>query len=594
MEFNTIQGLHYTRNPDEAGRMFLTDFQEENAERTIETMPAALSKLSLYYVLDGAYAADAMAGEQKLREIAAENPELYVYGIKANVTNEAYFAREGRNESVSREKLGSFLAAAIDGAPERWMPVFKHMLKTWPRSEYWRVVSDVLCRAYREIAVSDEECIRIVARGLLCEPSSWEAAFDAMMVRAEHFENETIQQFTEAIHFLKKYGKTTKGRNGISIPSDIYSRRGGAMNRAFSAQTNEIKTSLREYVSMELSGNENTLVKSYLYRMLNTGENSKGLSLGELETLYAEDPEAARKKFDETDTYQLQEFEMISSPEIVSWLVERLNSADLGLRGKQLLGYRLSSFCSKAWRARRAPEARQYALKALEEYAPAEDSEGEAVLAGCLHLFAIAAVAPPRTGVEPTEVGGKITALLKLHSTMEVHERSIIDDKRAGGIWINLISNYSLSEGINYALSRIIRSTPTNNADEVINTLTIIADTFGLKGYNTQNALSRAMPHGEFRDMLNNVLALDPEARLFRVDFDFFRRLLPSILDALDKVVATPPIYENYYKEFLGNLHIYCSALDMVKQNKISRPMTRLLEFIEAFSTSGPVLGGAR
>lgn len=577
MEFNTIQGLRFSKKPEYSGKMFLTDFGEEKVRQVIDDIEAALHKLSLYNVMRGAYASTAREGEMRLQAIADDNIELYLYGMKAVMNHDRYFVPENHERYIYRERLGVYLANAINNDPEKWMPIFKHMLQIWPHSKYWRVVNDILCNAYAMIEVSDSECIRLIAGGLLRDPSSWKAAFDAMMIRARSFENETITQFSEVFNFLDIYTQTATGKDGIAIPQDIYSLQQSKMQQAFREQSDERKRELREIGLITLGAN--SLIKSYLSRMFGTSEN--GEDLGELEELLRNDPSAARSRVhDSFNVRTTVGWEKLQSPELVELIGEKMTDQRFSISEKQILGYRLSVFRSKAQNDRDKYEASQTARRILYDYHPADDSDLEFILAGCFKM--LAAASDSIDNVDPRAVKNEMTELLIRHSNMEVNQRRLLDRKQMGGLWRNMTSKYTLNPAIRVSLASMIRDTDLNDAEAVRRIFKIIADTFAPLELSNPRVLWRAVPHEEIKTALHRILALDPVTRRFRVDHDFMCIVLPKILDALESIM-NHEIYNMYYHDIVSHLHIYCSSLDDGELRRIRDSYARILSMVNTF-----------
>lgn len=577
MEFNTIQGLRFSKKPEYSGKMFLTDFEDETAKQVIEEMEAALHKLSLYNIMSGAYASTAQEGEMRLQAIADDNIELYLYGMKAVMTNARYFVPENDTGHIYKECLSVYLANAINGNPEKWMPIFKHILQVWPHSKYWKVVNDILCGAYAMIQVSDAECIRIIASGLLRDPSSWRASFDAMMIRAKSYANETITQFSEVFNFLDIYGQSATGKDGIAIPQDIYSWQQSKMQQAFREQSEEMQQELREIGLITIGSNQ--LIKSYLSRMF--GTSGSGEDLGELEELLRSDPVAARNKV--RDSFNVRAavgWERLQSPELVELIGEKMTDQRFSISEKQILGYRLSVFRSKAQNNWAMSEASQTARRILLDYHPIDDSDQEYVLAGCLKMLAVAS--DSRYNVNPNAVQNDMTELLIRHADMEVNQRRLLDGKQTGGIWRNMTSKYSLNPAIKMSLASMIHNTELSSAEAVRRIFKIIADTFAPLELNNPRVLRDAVPHEEVKIALHRILALDATTRRFKVDHDFMRTALPKILDALEAIM-NHEIFNMHYRDIVSHLHIYCSSLDDSNLRRIRDSHARILSMVNTF-----------
>ena len=574
MEFNMTRGLRFMSKPEYAGKMFLTEFEDEEARETINRVEAALRKLPLYYLMGGAYVQDAQAGERILQAIADDNPELYLYGLKAAVPHDLYFVSpKDRNNpnKIFMECLGEILGNTINSDPERWLPVFKHMLQVWPHSKYWRVVNDVLCRAYAGLEASDAECIRIIAQGLLRDPYSWRAAFDAMMIRAANFPGETTAQFGEVFYFLDIYGQSATGMDGISIPQDIFSRQDSTMQQAFRAQSDEVKQELRDIGAVTLGNNR--LIRRYLSRMF--GVNRSNEDIGDLETLFRTDPQAAKDKIqNHFNVRAMDGWEKLQSPKLVEWMGEKLADAHYSISEKQILGY---MFCK---RVSPNTEAARMAHDILYAYRPCDDSDQEYVLAYCFKMLAVAS--DSRRSVASDVIGGDMIELLTRHSDMEVNERDMLDKREKGAIWRNMISNYSLNDAMRVALASIISDTNLSDPEAVRRMCKIIADTFSPLEHDNPRVLRAAVPHDEFRYALNKILALDSRTNRFGANYDFLRVTLPKILDALESV-SIQETYDRYYRLLVGHLHIYCTTLDDNSRGRIRDSYNRIMGLIHKF-----------
>lgn len=583
MEFNTARGLRFTNKAEYAGKMFMTDFEEGKAKNVIIEMKEALKKLPLYYTLNGNYALDAQAGEQKLQAIANDNLELYLYGLKAVVLRDRYFVSANDVDNTNRifqECLGAILRNAINSDAERWMPVFKHILQVWPHSRYWGVVNDVLCRAYAEINVLDAECVRIVAHGLLRDPNSWRAAFDAMMIRARMYKGETIAQFSEIFDFLNIYGQSPIGKDGISIPQNIYSSGSSTMKLAFEDQEAEVKQELRDLGAITIGANGQ--IRSYLSRMF--GITGTGEDFGNLEALYKNDPEAAKRAVLENfDVRGMVGWEKLQSPEIIEWMGQKMANPRYSIAEKQILGYRL-------FRARRQnqwvkSEAPQLVRDILYKYRTVDDSDQEYVLAGCFKMLAVAS--DSRYNVDSDAIQQDMIELLMRHSNMEVNQRNVLDKKSKGAIWYSMISSYSLSFAIRNALASIISDTDLSNVEAVRKMFKVVADTFSPLELRNPYVLREAVPHMEIKRVLKGFLALDRERMNFRANYEFLREVLPKILDALE-AISIQETYDSHYREIVGHFHIYCTTLDDSRRCRIHDSYDRIMCIINNF----PLIAG--
>lgn len=583
MEIQAVQGLKWTKKFDYEGRMFLIPFNEKTCRQTIEEVEQALSRLPFLTYLNGEYAHEAFASEQVLRRIAQENPELFLYGIRAALPMDSY-----RSNDVYRSRLPQYLAEAINLSSEEYMPVFKHMLKVWPHISSWHVVSNILCRTYALLSVSDMDCIPLLAGGILRDDSyNWRVAFDAMMLRAKEKPEETKEQFRAVLEFMRVYGETARGMNGITIPQDIYSKKSSRMRLAFEAQEESVQDELIELRDVTIGNNP--LMMGYLSQM--GGHIRSGDLFKKVSDIIRHDPSAARSKvLDDFNVRTDPGWNDLKDARIMEWLSEIMCRSDYPFSDKQQLAFKLSNYRRICMRDASCRDARAAARLALTGYRPLNDSPEEQVLASCCQLLAIAT--DTAADVEFHSVRDKLVSLIELHANMDDRSRAKVDllnprsagRDQKGGIWRNLLMRYSLQPAISQAVRLLISRVKIDDVDAVRAILKLIAFTYAPANLDV-HVLSNAVPHTDIIGLLNRLLAFDPATRRYTLGFDFMASILPELLDALEAILSQET-YDRWYKSTINDLHLYCSAFPEGDKTRVRSSLNKLIDYGHRFHHS--------
>ncbi len=583
MEIQAVQGLKWTKKFDYEGRMFLIPFNEKTCRQTVAEVENALSRLPFLTYLNGEYAHEAFSSEHTLRRIALENPELFLYGIRAALPMSSY-----RSNDVYRTRLPQYLADAINENPEEYMPVFKHMLKVWPHISSWHVVSNILCRAYALLTVSDMDCIALIANGILRDDSyNWRVAFDAMMLRAKEHLAETKEQFRAALEFMRVYGETARGMNGITIPQDIYSKKTSRMRLAFEAQEEGMQDELIELRDITIGNNP--LMMGYLSQM--GGHIRSGDLFKQVSELIKNDPSAARSKV--LDTFNVRTdpgWNDLKDARIMEWLSEVMCRSDYPFSDKQQLAFKLSNYRRICMKDASCREARAAARLALTGYRPLNDSPEEQVLAECCHLLAIST--DTAADVEFYTVKDKLTSLIEMHAQMDDRSRAKVDllnprsvgRDQKGGIWRNLLMRYSLQPAISQSVRLLISRVKLDDIDAVCAILKLIAATYAPANLDV-HVLSNAVPHTDIISLLKRLLAFDPTSRRYTLSFDFMTGILAELLNALEAILSQET-YDRWYKDIINDLHLYCSSFPEADKPKVRSSLNKLIEYGHRFHHS--------
>ncbi len=583
MEIQAVQGLKWTKKFDYEGRMFLIPFNEKTCRKTIADVEQALSRLPFLTYLNGEYAHEALASEHTLRHIAHENPELFLYGIRAALQMNNY-----RSNDIYRSRLPQYLADAINANSEEYMPVFKHMLKVWPHISSWHVVNNILCRAYALINVSDMDCIPLIANGILRGDSyNWRVAFDAMMLRAKEHPEETKEQFRAALEFMHIYGENARGMNGIILPQDIFSKKTSRMRVAFEAQEDSMQDELIEL--RDVTVGNNPLVMGYLSQMgshIRSGDLFKNVS-----QLIRTDPSAARQKtLDEFNVRTDPGWNDLKDPRIMEWLSEIMHRPDYPFSDKQQLAFKLSNYRRICMKDPTCREARNAARIALTNYQPLNDSPEEQVLAQCCYLLALST--DTAHDVEFYTIKDRMISLIELHAGMDDRTRARVDllNPRAssrdqkGGIWRNLLMRYSLQPSISMAVRTLISRVKTDDADAVRRILRLISVTYSPANLDV-HVLGNAVPHADIIVLLKRLLAFDPVTRRYALSYDFMAGILSDLLDSLEAILSQET-YDRWYKSIINDLHLYCSAFPETDKPKVRTLLNTLIEYGHRFQHS--------
>lgn len=560
MRGQVIRGLKWEEKPDYEGRMFLTDFTEQKARATAQTVKAELPRLTL---LGGDHEFNAATAVNKLEQIASDNLELFVYGIKAALTSKDYKALN----HTYRDALIEIIASTIDNYPEKHMPIFKHMLQVWPHNQSWSAVSDLLARVYEVLQYSDPECIGIVGSGLLRDASTWETAMHAMMSRAKHIPTETLRQFEEIFDFLAIYGDDMRGRRGIQLPSTIYSYQSSAMRLAFEAQPEDVQRKLREMREIRLMNTK---------PMLDATRNMAPVTATEGYTSCFPEVEALLKqgKAEEAQAYLNKNFNVwkdfgwnaVKQPETIHLVGNLMRTSAYSFNDKQQLVFRLSNFLRNTRNNREAGVLREAVYDLLTTYEALDDSDEEAILAGCANLMARASVSIQDVPVTP-ELSAEVLKLVQRHADMEVFPRGLVDGTEARrGIWGYMLRTYGLHPLIKAVLEKMLRGIQMEDAEMVRRTFKTIAATFHSPRLNEDSrVLNDAVPNDLMVETIRRVLAY--ENGVFHRTREYMHTVLSAIIDALGKVL-TQETYSKHYREIVTLLNIYGAALPASDQQR--------------------------
>lgn len=577
MRIQLIQGLKWEKKTDYEGRMFLTDFTEEKAKEIISKVKQELPKLKL---LGGDYTTIGGTAVKKLEKIAGENIELFVYGIKATLTIRDYSVLDRE----ARDAIVNIIVETIDERPTERLPLYKHMLKIWPHTNSWSVVNNILAQAYGIINCCDEECIEIVAQGLLRDATSWESTMNAMMARALHKPKETLKQFEAVFDFMAIYGENMRGKHGIQLRSTVYSYKNSPMRLAFEAQPEEVQNKLRDMREIHLVNAKPMLAATRGMEQKTGGEScfpevEKLLRQGKREVAQ----QYMREKFNIWKEYGWNE---LRYPDIIDLIGDLMRDPKYPFNDKQRLVNRLSSVLRLNRDNEETVEVLQKVYNLLNTYDAINDSDEEVILAGCAKLMARAS-SSTRSVFVSNDLCADLLKLIQRHTNMEVYARGQVDgteDKWA--IWGYMLRSYGLHPLISAVVEKMLRDTKLDNPEEVRLAYKTIATTFSPASQD-RRVLSNAVPNKYISEHIYRILAYQDGS--FQRNKEYMRDVIPAIVDALGKVI-NQETYVQYYRSIVTLLTVYFASLSDVEKRREQAVMNTVREWADNFHHAGMVI----